>query len=251
MNKANGKFFVILLLTSLLPAAIGLAAAPPAATSGSTVSVFRPAVPPSEKLPVEELPVADSRSDVLVMILSGDGGWADLDRDFGRIFQQRGLATLGFDCLKYFWRPRHPAQTASDLETILTYYLKIWQKKRIVLMGYSFGASWLPLLINRLPAELQERISLVVLLAPGLYTNIEIKMGDWLYDTRRPGALDVAEAAAALRIPLLCVYGSEEKGDSLCPQLAGKDRQIMAVPGGHHFNHNYAPIEETILQYIQ
>ncbi len=250
MSKINDKILVILLSTHLLLlAAIGQAASPPVGTSGSTES--SPAVPPSKKLPVIELPVPDSGSDMLVIILSGDGGWADLDRDFGKIFQQRGIATLGFDCLKYFWKPRQPAEVASDLETILTYYLKAWGKKRVVLVGYSFGASWLPLLVNRLPAELQDRISLVVLLAPGPYTNIEIKVGDWFRDTRRPGALDVMEAAAALRRPLLCVYGMKEKDDSICPQLEGENRRIMPVPGGHHFNHNYAPIEETILKYLK
>lgn len=250
MSKTNGKILVILLSTFLLlVAASGQAAGPPVTTSGPTAA--SPADPPSKSLPVEELPVPDSTSDVLVIILSGDGGWADLDRDFGTIFQQRGIATLGFDCLKYFWKPRHPAEVAGDLETILTYYLKAWQKKRVVLIGYSFGASWLPLLIDRLPADLQERISLVVLLAPGSYTNIEIKVGDWFRDSRHPGALEVTEAAKALRRPLLCVYGMEEKDDSICPQLEGKNRRIMPVPGGHHFNHNYAPIEETILKYLK
>lgn len=250
LSKISGKILVIFLSTHLLlVATIGQSASPPGDTSGPTKS--SPAVPPSEKLPVVELPVPDSGNDVLAMILSGDGGWADLDRDFGKFFQQRGIATLGFDCLKYFWKPRHPAEAASDLETILTYYLKAWGKKRVVLMGYSFGASWLPLLVNRLPVELQDQISLVVLLAPGSYTNIEIKVGDWIHDTRRPGALDVTEAAAALRRPLLCIYGMKEKDDSICPQLEGKNRRIMPVPGGHHFNHNYAPIEETILKYLK
>jgi type IV secretory pathway VirJ component len=200
---------------------------------------------------VVELPVPGSDNDVLVIILTGDGGWADLDRDFGNIFQQKGIATLGFDSLKYFWEPRHPDKVAGDLETILNYYLKTWKKKRVVLMGYSFGASWLPLLINRLSAELQERIILVALLAPGTYTNIEIKVGDWFRDARHPGSLDVTQAATALRCPLLCVYGMEEQNDSLCPQLEGKNRRIMAVPGGHHFNHNYPPIENAILHYLQ
>jgi type IV secretory pathway VirJ component len=106
---------------------------------------------------------------------------------------------------------------ARDLETILRYYLKAWGKKRVMLVGYSFGAPWLPLLVNLLPTDLQNQIRLVVLLAPGQYTNIEIKMSDWFRDTRQPGALDVRKEAAALRHPILCVYGTEEQGDSLCP----------------------------------
>ena len=227
----------------------GHTASLPADTTGiATVSA---SPNPSEKLPVEELPAIGSGNDVLAIILSGDGGWRDLDRDFGDIFQQRGISTVGFDCLKYFWEPRHPAEVARDLETILRYYLKTWEKKRVMLVGYSFGASWLPLLINRLPFDLQNQISLVVLLAPGPYTNIEIKMSDWLNDTRHPGALDVTKEATALRHPILCVYGTEEQDDSLCPLIKGINRRIMAVPGGHHFNNDYGPIENTILEYFK
>ena len=81
--------------------------------------------------------------------------------------------------------------------------------------------------------------------------NIEIKVSDWFRPARHPGALDVTEAAAALRRPLLCVYGMDEKDESICPQLEGKNRRIMPVPGGHHFNKNYAPIEDAILDYLR
>jgi type IV secretory pathway VirJ component len=239
MGKIPGAIIMILLTMHLLPAA----------ATGSPQVNSEPA--PLENLPVVELPVLDSGNDVLAIILSGDGGWADLDREFGLVFQQRGIATVGFDCLKYFWKPRHPAQVTADLETIMRYYLKAWGKKRILLMGYSFGASWLPLVVNRLPDELRDRISLLALLAPAQYANIEIKIDDWFRDIRRPGALEVTEAAAALRQPLLCVYGTEEKDDSLCPLLEDGNRRIMAMPGGHHFNHDYGPIQNAILNYFE
>jgi len=249
IGNTIGKRILILLTIHFLLAADGRAAPPPVGTR--IASITKEEINPSDKLPLEELPTPDSGKDVLAIIFSGDGGWRDLDRDFGDLFQQKGIATVGFDCLKYFWEPRQPAKVASDLATILRYYLKAWGKKRVMLVGYSFGASWLPLLVNRLPTELQNQISLVVLLAPGQYTNVEIKMGDWISDIRRPGALDVTEPAAALRHPILCVYGTEEQDDSLCPKLKGINRRLMPVPGGHHFNNDYAPIENAILQYFE
>ncbi|MBI4794227.1 MAG: hypothetical protein HY789_16130 [Deltaproteobacteria bacterium] len=249
MGKITGEIIVAVLAMHLLLATAVLAGTPAAGTSGSPGFGAAP-VPPGN-LPVVELPAPDPGNDALAIIFSGDGGWADLDREFGNLFQQQGIATVGFDCLKYFWKPRQPAQVAIDLETIMRHYLKEWGKKRVMLLGYSFGASWLPLAVNRLPVDLQDRISLLVLLAPGKYTNIEIKIGDWFRNIRRAGALDVTEAAAALRPPLLCVYGTEDKEDSLCPQLGGRNRRIMVVPGGHHFNHDYAPIQHTILKYFE
>ena len=201
-------------------------------------------------VPLIELRATDSKSDVLAVILSGDGGWADLDRDFGYAFQKKGVSTLGFDCLKYFWKVRQPAEVSRDLETVLRDHLKVWHKRRLLLVGFSFGASWLPFLVNRLPDDLRQRVVLVALLAPGKFANVEVKFDDWFRDVHRPGALDVTAEAARIRLPLLCVYGAEQEVDALCPVLHGPNVRILRMPGGHHFNNNYAPVEAAILKYL-
>jgi type IV secretory pathway VirJ component len=203
--------------------------------------------PLSGGLPLVELPVARADNDLLAIILSGDGGWADLDRDFGQAFQARGVATVGFDCLKYFWKARQPPEVAADLERAIRRYLDAWSKRRLLLVGFSFGADWLPSLVNRLPADLQERVALVVLLAPEDTFNLEIKVGDWLSDSVRPGALEVLPEAARLRPPVLCVYGTDEADKSICPRLKAPNVRVLPRPGGHHFNQDYAPIEDAIL----
>lgn len=204
-----------------------------------------------DQLPLVELRAARDYRNEFAIILSGDGGWADLDRDFGNAFQRHGLSTVGFDCLKYFWTPRRPAEVTQALEATIRHYMKIWQKEQVLLVGYSFGADWLPFLINRLPADLQHRVVLVTLLAPGASVNVEIKAEDWMHDIERPGALQVASEAAHIRLPLLCVYGAEEEQKSICPGLKGANVQRLRMPGGHHFNNRYAPIEDAILQGIQ
>jgi type IV secretory pathway VirJ component len=203
------------------------------------------------QLPLVELPVAHAQNDVLAIILSGDGGWADLDRDFGNAFQHQGLATVGFDCLKYFWKARQPAQVSRDLEATIRYYLEAWNKQRVLLVGYSFGADWLPFLVNRLPEDLQQRILLVALLAPGDSVNVEIRMGDWFRDIRRPGALSVAPEAARIQQRVLCVYGAEEEKQSVCPGLKGDNVRLLRTPGGHHFGGHYDSIENAILKYAE
>lgn len=202
------------------------------------------------QLPLVELRAPHDNSDLFAIILSGDGGWADLDRRFGTAFQQRGLSTLGFDCLKYFWKPRQPAEVSQDLQTAIRYYLEKWHKQQVVLVGYSFGADWLPFLVNRLPADLQKRVQQIVLLAPGESANLEIKVGDWLRDVTRPGALKVVPEAVLVTLPLLCVYGADEEHKSICPKLKGSNIQTLRMPGGHHFGNQYTTIEDRVLRAI-
>lgn len=239
-------------LRSVLAALLSLLAVPFAsAPAGAGVPVpTAPAATHTFATSLVELPATNSRNDVLAVILSGDGGWADLDRDFGDAFQKQGVATLGVDCLKYFWKVRQPEEVSRDLETALRAYLKAWHKRRLLLVGFSFGANWLPFLVNRLPDDLRQRVVLVALLAPGKFANVEVKFDDWFRDVHRPGALDVTREAARIRLPLLCVYGAEQQDEALCPVLRGPGVGILRMPGGHHFNHDYASIEAAILKYL-
>lgn len=222
---------------------------------GALLTPICSAAPPTSAAvhdtPVVELRGADASNDVLAIILSGDGGWADLDRDFGKAFQKQGLSTLGFDCFKYFWQVRQPDEVSRDINAVLHHYLSAWHKHKLLLVGYSFGASWLPFLINRLPPDLQARVTLVALLAPAKYANVEIKVNDWFTEVHRPGALDVVSEAARIRLPILCVYGADEAAEALCPALKGPNVRMLRMPGGHHFNQDYATVEAAILKYLK
>ncbi len=234
----NPLFALLLTLTGLLLTPICPAAPPATAAPHDT--------------PVVELRAVDNTgNDVLAIILSGDGGWADLDRDFGKAFQKKGISTVGFNCFNYFWQAREPDEVSRDVNAVLRHYLNAWHKHKLLLVGYSFGASWLPFITNRLPPDLQARVTLVALLAPAKFANIEIKANDWFTDVHRPGALDVISEAARIRLPILCVYGAEQEGEALCPVLRGSNVRILRVPGGHHFNQDYATVEDAILKYVE
>ena len=204
---------------------------------------------PSERLPLIELPASDTHDDRLAVILSGDGGWADLDKAIGVDLQKRGIATLGVNCLRYFWKARRPEEVSADLEEAIRNYLDAWHKSRLLLIGFSFGADWLPFLVNRLPDDLKNRVTLVVLLSPGPYANLEIQLGDWMRNNiHRPGALPTQEEANRIDLPLLCVWGTRDSVRTICSALTGKNVRRLPKPGGHHYDRNYDLLEREILQ---
>ena len=99
------------------------------------------------------------KGDVMAVIVSGDGGWADLDRRLGIAFIDRGIPVLGVNSFKYYWRERNPAQTAQELDALMTKYLGVWGKRRIWLIGFSFGADVLPTIVDKVSAENRARIT--------------------------------------------------------------------------------------------
>lgn len=198
-----------------------------------------------------EYPTPDASQRDLAVILSGDGGWADLDRQLGTLLAGRGMSVVGFDCMKYFWDTRSPEDTARDVSAVLDAYLKAWNKDRVILIGFSFGAAVLPFILSRMPDELKGKVALATMLGANTYANWEIHWGDWLHDEPHKSARPLMPELAKLSgVRLLCVYGTEEAKTSVCPGLAGNGIDVLELPGGHHFDGNYGALADKILAHV-
>src|ERR1700733_8386245 len=122
-----------------------------------TVSAGQRAAQPVAPLSLQDLPLVEVPStgtgndDVFAVLLSGDGGWAGIDKNVARSLAERGIPVVGWDTLRYFWTARTPAGLARDLDRTLAYYAVAWQRPHVLLIGYSQGADVLPFAVNRLP----------------------------------------------------------------------------------------------------
>jgi type IV secretory pathway VirJ component len=220
-------------------------AAGPARAAGGT------GAPDVRDLPLVEVrPPADSGAGdtTLAVVLSGDGGWASIDRQIADAFAARGVPTVGLNSLQYFWRGGTPDSSARDLARILRHYLPAWRKQRVLLVGYSRGADVLPFMAARLPADLRARVRLVALLAPSREASFEFHLTDWIGGAAgSASALPTRPEIARLRgTPLLCFYGSGER-DSACPGLDPAAATAVRLDGGHHLGGDYEGIAERIL----
>jgi type IV secretory pathway VirJ component len=206
-----------------------------------------------QDLPLVEVaakPLAKGKeSDVLAVILSGDGGWAGLDSRLGVRLADLSVPVVGLDSLKYFWTPREPEGTARDLARILTHYLKAWGKRRAILIGYSQGADVLPFMASRLPAELRQRIALVTLVGTDADATFDFDFEGFMSDRpKRPDLPVLKEIPRLQGTRLLCVYSKAET-DSPCKHLPkGSGVVTLAVDGGHGYSHGVNILTDRILK---
>jgi type IV secretory pathway VirJ component len=224
--------------------------APPSGAAAPTPGAPPAAqVPSLTDLPVIEMPAKQPAGALLALIVSGDGGWAGIDREVANDLAAKGVPVVGLDSLQYFWTARTPEGAAADLQRIARHYLAAWSRQQLLLIGYSLGADVLPFMANRLPADLQQRIRLIALLGPSRRTSFEFHVSDWL-GSGNPGDRAVLPEVAKLRgKPILCLYGQEEE-DSLCTQI-GTLGKAVAFQGSHHFNGAYATLADRILHEAQ
>lgn len=217
---------------------------PPADLSGLPI-VEVPVKAPTEKPPGGKTTGEKTPGDTFAIILSGDGGWAGLDKEVAAALMQSGIPVVGLDSLRYFWSKRTPQGLAADLDRIVRYYCAHWHRQRVVLIGYSQGADVLPFAVARLPAQTQQAVALTALLGLGERAHFEFHLSNWV--KRGQGGMPVAPEIAKLRDrKILCLYGADET-DSLCPSLASMQVQAVRVPGGHHFNGDYRHLAESIM----
>jgi len=209
-----------------------------------------PAPPSVAGLPLVEVPAKGGAAggDRLAVIVSGDGGWAGIDREVGAALAARGIPVVGLNSLSYFWRGRSPDETGRDLARILEHYLDAWGKQRALVVGYSMGADVLPFMVDRLPPALLDRLDLVVLLGPEKTASFEFHVAQWLgsgSSTDRPVMPEIRKLGGKPR--LLCLYGEQESG-SICPGLDPALGRSIGFSGSHHFGGNYDALAERILK---
>jgi type IV secretory pathway VirJ component len=194
-------------------------------------------------------------SDVMVVLYSGDGGWSDLDQGLGKALVDRGIPVYGVSSFKYFWRPQLPEVTGPELDDMLAEYLPKWHKKRVLLVGFSFGADVVPSILAQASPATRAAIAQIVLLSPSRDVNFEIEMEDymvanwfttktrlfteWVHPIPHYPAVPPL-AALDGKPPVACYYGKEQLLESLCtatdlPRWVG----VHPMPGTHHFDANY------------
>jgi type IV secretory pathway VirJ component len=199
-------------------------------------------------LPLIEVPATPPVDAYLAVMVSGDGGWAGIDRQVSEYLAAHGVAVVGINALKYFWTARTPEEASRDLARVITCYLKKWQKEQVVLIGYSLGADVLPFMATRLPAKLHAKIRLLALLSPGRQAAFEFHLSDWIGGRETGPQYPIGPEFAKLGgLPKLCFYGAKEK-ETICRDPSGPSTVAIPLRGGHHFGGEYALIAERILK---
>ncbi|MFL6620753.1 MAG: AcvB/VirJ family lysyl-phosphatidylglycerol hydrolase [Povalibacter sp.] len=205
--------------------------------------------PPSS---LSDLPLVEVRAptpgDTFAILISGDGGWAGLDKKVAAALAGKGVDVVGLDSLRYFWSKRTPQGLASDVDRVIRYYATHWHKPKVILMGYSQGADVMPFVMNRLPSQSRQLVVHTVLMGLGENASFEFHVGNWLGGDQ--DAIPILPEASKLSAQsTLCIYGSDED-DSLCPKLAPASAYAQSLPGGHHFDGAYEELADLILERI-
>ncbi len=212
-------------------------------------AIAPPKDPGAPNLPLSEVEaVGGTSSDTLAVLLTGDGGWADIDKGIAGALAARGVPVLGWSSLDYYWSPRTPEGAARDLDAVIRHYLVAKKKSRVLLVGFSFGADVLPFLVSRLPADLRTRLAGVALIGLSSHAQFEFHLSGWLGGHGDPNFPTAPEIGKLRGTPVVCLQGEDD--DSACRDIGAGISRTVVLPGGHHMGGDYARVGALIMDSI-
>ena len=225
------------------------------ALGGAARAAHAQQAPPRADSDVSALPlhIVASKSSppvALAVVLTGDGGWAAIDRRIADDLAAHGVSVVGLDSRAYLMHGRAPDEAAADVARIIRRYSAQWSPPRTAVIGYSRGADIAPFIVNRLPADLRSSLSLVALLGPAERADFQFQWADLLSETSKASDRPILPELERLRgMTVLCVYGQDEK-ESLCRLADTSAVQVDRRTGRHHFDGDYEAIAGEILHLL-
>lgn len=208
-------------------------------------------------IPLIEIPAIDSSTrnsdnkDLLAIVISGDGGWANIDKDIANQLAQEGIAVIGWNTLDYFWEEKSKTTIGKDLQATIDYYTAAWDKHRLLLIGFSMGADVMPFMVNQLDNETKATITSVNLLNPSTSVDFVFHVSGWLGSSGEAAHVLYPEVKDWNQWTTRCFYSETEQ--SLCEEIQEHSaqkpdkQQLIYLPGDHHFDGDYQKLVQFIL----
>ena len=219
--------------------------------AGCSLNIGRPALaaagdPAGPRVIVKP---ATAPGQALAVIYSGDNGWAQRVRRIAKGLAHAGVPVIGISSPYYFAQGPSQDRAARDLAELIDSYGAAWGRRQVVLVGYSYGADTLPLIVAALPPEARGRVKLVVLMSPSDRADLDFRGASW-FNLTTPWARPVAPALASLGdIPVVCLHAAHDPR-AACDHLAGPRLHSILLPGGHSYAGQEGPVVRTILDRI-
>ncbi|HEU4879640.1 MAG TPA: AcvB/VirJ family lysyl-phosphatidylglycerol hydrolase [Gemmatimonadaceae bacterium] len=201
-------------------------------------------------LPVFEVP-AKTPGKIGAIFMTGDGGWATLDRRVVEELTQHGIPVAVLNSRSYLSHRKTPDDLGRDLTRLSRHFMAKWQSDSIIIAGYSRGADFAPFGVSRMPSDVRGRVALVAMLGLATRAGFEFHFIDLIAAPHRPTDVETVPELIKLKgMRMLCVYGKDEK-DSACPVAPPGLMQVVSTPGGHHFDDDFAHLGQLIVAAVR
>lgn len=186
----------------------------------------------------------------IIFYLSGDAGFNTFSTTFSQELYRKGYDVFVLNSKNYFWTKKTPDQSSKDSENYLKQVLKNRKNKKIIIIGFSYGADVAPFIYNRFDADFQKNIQSLIIIGPSKVNDFEIHLKEYITGKMEYGFSVVNEINKIKKVPFTLVVSDFEEIHFPLKEITLKKYQFLHLKGDHHYDGNTKMLADSILKYF-
>lgn len=185
------------------------------------------------------------------VLMTGDGGFASLVSKLADGLSDAGVGVVLFNSREWLSPAKTPAQSAAAVVRAIRAGMAKFGADSIIIVGYSRGADMAPFVGNRLPADLRAVLGGIAMFGLATTASFEFHLVDLVKDTQRDSDILILPELKKLQgVPMVCVYGSDEKSSG-CRGVPEALMHGEMRGGGHHFDGADKSLADVVLKLVK
>lgn len=186
----------------------------------------------------------------IVFYVSGDAGFNTFSKTFAQEIHRYGYDVFALNTKKYFWQKKTPLQTAQDSENYLKKISKNRKNKKIIIIGFSYGADVAPFIYNRFDDQFKKNIQDLIIIGPSQVNDFEIHLEEYITDHMEHGYSVTNEINHLKNVPFTLIVSDFENKYFPRKEITLKDYRFVHIRGDHHFGGNTKMLADKIVSYF-
>lgn len=186
----------------------------------------------------------------IIFYISGDAGFNTFSKTFAQELHNYGFDVFALNTKQYFWQKKTPLQASQDSEKFLKQIIKNRNNKKIIIVGYSYGADVAPFIYNRLDADFQKNIQNLLIIGPSKVNDFEIHLEEYITGSHQHGFSVIHEINQLKNVPFTLVVSDFENKYFPRAEISLKNYHFLHLHGNHHFSGNTKMLADSIVKYF-
>ena len=187
----------------------------------------------------------------VIFYISGDAGFNTFSKTFAEELHRYGYDVFALNTKKYFWHKKTPLQASKDTQIYLKQITKNRTNKKIIIIGYSYGADVAPFIYNRFDRDFQKNIQDLIIVGPSKVNDFEIHVQEYITGKMEHGYSVVNEINQIKNVPFTLVVSDFENKYFPRNEIILKDYQFLHLKGDHHFGGNSKMLADSIVKFFK
>lgn len=186
----------------------------------------------------------------VIFYISGDAGFNTFSKTFAQELHRYGYDVFALNTKQYFWKKKTPLKASQDSENFLKQITKNRKNKKIIIIGYSYGADVAPFIYNRFDADFQKNIQQLLIIGPSKVNDFEIHLQEYITGSQQYGFSVIHEINQLNNVPFTLVVSDFENKYFPRKEISLKNYKYLHLPGNHHFSGNTKMLADSIVKYF-